>query len=360
MQMQAAVCYEFGKPLTVESLTVAPPAAGEVLVKIAACAICHSDLAYINGDWGGDLPQVFGHEAAGVVAAVGAGVARATVGMPVLVTLLRSCGYCGYCESGRPNICQTKFPLDAEPRLHNAAGAAIKPGLRTGAFAEYAVVEQSQVVEIPADLPMAVASLLSCGVITGFGAVVNTAQMPAGARAGVIGCGGVGLNSVQAAAYCSAYPVVAVDLAESKLAVARQFGATHTLRPSADLRAAVEQIAPGGLDYVFVAAGVSRAIANGLELLAPGGVLTILGMPADGDLVGVDAAELAGLNQRILGSKMGSTRLRSDIPKLIRMYQHGQLKLDELITRRYPLRDINRAIAEVRADEVLRNVVVME
>jgi len=242
--MKAAVCYEFGKPLVVDDLDIEPPRAGEVSVKIAACAVCHSDITYIDGGWGGRLPKVFGHEAAGVVEEVGAGVQSVARGDRVLVTLLRSCGRCGVCQSGRPNICGAKFPLDREARMKNAAGVTVKQGLRTGAFAEYALVDPSQLAPIPDDMPFDSASLLSCGVITGFGAVVNTAALPAGASAAVIGCGGVGLNAVQGAAFAGAHPLVAVDVVARKLQTAQEFGATHTIDAletgAANLRAAID------------------------------------------------------------------------------------------------------------------------
>ena len=360
--MKAAVCYEFGKPLVIDELDLAPPLAGEVRVKIAACAICHSDITYADGGWGGRPPQVFGHEAAGVVEETGPGVHSVVAGERVLVTLLRSCGHCGPCEHGRLNICETRFPLDREARMHNGEGVVIKQGLRTGAFAEYTVVDQSQVAVIPEDLPFDVASLLSCGVITGFGAVVNTAQLPANAATGVVGCGGVGLNAVQGAAFAGAFPLVAVDVVERKLEIAATFGATHRINSATvNARETVDQItAKRGLEYVFTAAGSVKAIEQGLALLAPGGTLTIVGMPPTGDLVSFDATDMANAGQRILGSKMGSTRLRVDIPRLIALYQNGRLKLDELISNRYPLEEINQAIDDVRRDKVLRNVIVFE
>ncbi len=360
--MKAAVCYEFGKPLVIDELDLAPPLAGEVRVKIAACAICHSDITYADGGWGGRPPQVFGHEAAGVVEETGPGVHSVLAGERVLVTLLRSCGHCGPCENGRLNICETRFPLDREARMHNGEGVVIKQGLRTGAFAEYTVVDQSQVAVIPEDLPFDVASLLSCGVITGFGAVVNTAQLPANAATGVVGCGGVGLNAVQGAAFAGAFPLVAVDIVERKLEIAVTFGATHRINSAkVNARESVDQItAKRGLEYVFTAAGSPKAIEQGLALLAPGGTLTIVGMPPTGDLVSFDATDMANAGQRILGSKMGSTRLRVDIPRLIALYQNGRLKLDELISNRYPLEEINQAIDDVRRDRVLRNVIVFE
>ncbi len=360
IKMKAAVCYEFGKPLVLDELELTMPQAGEVAVRIAACAICHSDLTYIDGNWGGSLPQVFGHEASGVVEQVGTGVHSVKVGDHVLVTLLRSCGYCGSCKASHPNTCETKFPLDLEARMHNSDGTKIQQGLRTGAFAEYSVVDQSQVAVIPNDLPFDVASLLSCGVITGFGAVVNTARMPANANAAIIGCGGVGLNAVQGAAYMGAFPLLAVDALDSKLKTAKEFGATHTVNATqADVRQVVDELTnKRGMEYVFTTAGSSQAIEQGMKLLAPNGTLTIVGMPPDGDLVSIDACEVAGTNLRILGSKMGSTKLQTDIPKLIGLYQDGRLNLDELISNRYSIEDINQAIDDVRQNKVLRNVIV--
>lgn len=360
--MKAAVCYEFKKPLVVDDLAIEMPRAGEVTVRIAACAVCHSDITYIDGGWGGKLPKVFGHEAAGVVEEIGRGVQSVKRGDRVLVTLLRACGHCGVCMSGRSNICQTKFSLDREARMKNFAGVTVKQGLRTGAFAEYALVDPSQLAPIPDDMPFDAASLLSCGVITGFGAVVNTARLPAGASAAVIGCGGVGLNAVQGAAFAGAHPLVAVDVVAAKLQTAKEFGATHAIDASEvgdDLRAAIaDTTGQRGMEFVFTAAGNPRVIEQGLSLLAPGGTLVIVGMPPTGDLVSFDATDLADTGQRIISSKMGSTRLRADIPKLLALHRAGRLKLDELISNRYPLADINRAIDEVRRDEVLRNVIV--
>ena len=195
--MKAAVCYEFGQPLVVEEVVIEPPQAGEVLVKLAACAICHSDIHYMEGAWGGTLPAVYGHEAAGVVTAVGAGVTTTQPGDHVVVTLIRSCGRCFFCVQGQPHLCETQFALHKESRLKTRDGRSIQQGVKVGGFAEQVVVHESQVVPITHEVPFASASLLACGVITGLGAVVNTAQIPAGSSVVVIGTGGVGLNSVQ-------------------------------------------------------------------------------------------------------------------------------------------------------------------
>lgn len=358
--MKAAVCREFGQPLQIEDLTLANPKQGEVRVKLAACAICHSDLTFMEGGWGGTLPVVLGHEAAGIVTATGPGVAAISIGDPVLVTLMRSCGHCPSCEKGESYVCGTAFPIDQEGRLTTASGEKVGQGLKTGGFAEEVVVDQSQLVVIPKTLPLDAASLLSCGVITGLGAVVNTAKVEYGASVVVIGCGGVGLNSIQGATLVSANPIIALDLVETKLQAAKEFGATHVINPLAnDANDKVKELTNGrGADYVFVAAGSPKAFEQGLELLAPSGTLVIVGMPPTGQKISVEAGNIAGAGQKILGSKMGSTRLRIDIPKLVALYEAGRLKLDELITGRYALDDINEAIAEVRADRALRNVII--
>ena len=255
--MKAAVCREFGAPLTIEQVRLDPPQAGEVTVRIAACAICHSDITHWQGGWGGALPAVYGHEAAGVVETVGPAVAGLAPGDHVVVTLIRSCGTCHYCLQGQPVLCAGSFRLDAEGPLHALDGAPIRQAMRTGAFAERVTVHASQVVAIPKDVPFASASLLACGVITGLGAVFNTAQVPAGSDVVVVGTGGVGLNSVQGASLCGARSVIAIDLSDGKLAAARRFGATHTLNPASDdLPAAVRQLTHGrGADFVFVTVG---------------------------------------------------------------------------------------------------------
>ncbi|MEX0583024.1 MAG: Zn-dependent alcohol dehydrogenase [Sneathiella sp.] len=358
--MKAAVCRDFNQPLQIEELFLAPPEEGEVRVRLSACAICHSDITYMDGGWGGTLPMVFGHEAAGEVVETGSAVKNTNVGDHVLVTLIRSCGHCADCERGEPYVCGTSFPIDDSSRLTSEKGEKVAQGLRTGAFAEEVVVDQSQLVVIPKNLPMDAASLLSCGVITGFGAVVNTAQVGYGASVVVIGCGGVGLNAVQGAALVNADPVIALDLVEAKLVAARAFGATHAINPLAnDAMEQVRNLTNGrGADYVFVAAGSPKAFEQGLDLLAPSGTLVIVGMPPTGQKIAVEAGNVAGAGQKILGSKMGSTRLRVDIPKLVSLYEKGRLKLDELITGRYPLEEINHAIDEVRADKALRNVII--
>src|SRR5262245_60861658 len=227
--MKAAVCYAFGKPLVVEEVEIAAPQSGEVKVRLAATAICHSDVHLIRGEWGGDLPVVAGHESAGVVEEVGENVTLVRPGDAVVVSLLRACGRCFYCTTGLPHMCGARFALERESRLRNQRGEALHQGIRTAGFAEYAVVDQSQVVKVPSDMPLDRAALLACGVITGLGAVVNTARVGPGESVVVIGTGGVGLNAIQGAVLAGAHPIVAVDRLDVKLAAAREFGATHTI-----------------------------------------------------------------------------------------------------------------------------------
>jgi S-(hydroxymethyl)glutathione dehydrogenase/alcohol dehydrogenase len=357
--MKAAVCREFRKPLTIEEINLAAPRAGEVKVRIAACAICHSDVMAIDGAWGGDLPVVFGHEAAGVVEEVGTGVARLAPGDHVVVTLLRSCGECHFCAQGQPQLCETKLPLDERSPLSAGDGSPIRQGLRTGAFAEQVVVHASQVAVVPRKIPLASASLLACGVITGAGAVLNTAAVRPGSHVATIGTGGVGLNCVQGAAICGATTNIAIDLSDRKLAAARTFGASHTINPGQDdVRAVVRSLTGGrGADYVFVAAGSAAAIEQGVTLLGRGGTLVVVGMTAQGVKVRLEALDIADGALRILGSKMGSARPRVDVPILVDWYLQGRLKLDELISARYPLERINEAIASAAGGDALRNVI---
>ncbi len=360
MKMKAAVCREFGKPLVIEELDLTGPGPGEIRVKMAACAICHSDIIFMEGGWGGALPAVYGHEASGIVDQVGAGVANLKPGDHVVVALIRSCGGCHYCAQGHQVQCETSFPLDKKGPIAASDGSAIWQGLRTGAFAEYVTVHASQAARIPDEIPLDSASLLACGVITGFGAVKNTARMPAGAHAVVIGTGGVGLNSVQGAALGGARTVIAIDLSDEKLAASRKFGATHTVNAAKnDVAETIRSITQGrGADYVFVTVGVKPAFDSALSYLAKTGTMVCVGMPPNGVMSEYEPGNVAFLGQHIIGSKMGSARLAIDVPFLVELYQQKRLKLDELISNRYRLDRINDAVASTKRGEALRNVIV--
>lgn len=359
--MKAAVCYAFGEPLRVEEVQIDPPQRGEVKIRMAATAICHSDIHYIHGERDAVPPLVVGHEGAGTVVEVGPGVTSVRPGDRVVLSLLRSCGHCFFCRRGEPYHCEGEFALNRENRLHNGAGQCLSDGeLGVSAFAEEAIVDQSQVVAVPPDLPLDRACLLACGVITGLGAAVNTARVEPGSTVVVIGTGGVGLNTVQGAILAGARTVVAVDLTLSKLEAAREFGATHVLNGGNDnVQAAVAGLTDGrGADYVFVTVGVPEAVAQGIPLLRCGGTLVLVGLPGPGVTTPLPIREVAWAGQRILGSCMGSTRLSIDVPWLVDLYRAGRLKLDELITARYPLEKINEAIGTVERGEARRNVIV--
>lgn len=358
--MKAAICREFGKPLVIEDVELAAPSAGEVRVKLEACAICHSDIIYADGGWGGSLPMLLGHEASGTVIDVGEGVDDIQPGDFVVVTLIRHCGACRYCERGDDVICDATFPLDERSPLTSSSGEAVVQAMRTGAFAEEVVVGASQVCPVSRQIPAASAALLACGVLTGVGAVTNTAQVPAGADVVVIGIGGVGINVLQGAGLCEAGSIIAVDIADQKLEVARRFGATHAVNSASEDAIAAVKTATGGkgADFVFVAVGAKAPIDEGVQMLASGGTAVVVGIPASGVITEYDPVELASRGQRIVGSKMGSARVREDIPRLAKLYEEGRLKLDELISGRYPLEQINDAIAATKSGQSLRNVVV--
>jgi len=263
--------------------------------------------------------------------------------------------------SGSPHTCEGQFALDTESRLHSKDGQRIHHGIWTAAFAEYAIVHQSQVVRVPESIPFDCAALLGCGVITGFGAVVNTARVAPLCSIVVIGAGGVGLNTIQAASLCGARPVIAVDLLDQKLMIAQAFGATHGVNAAqSDAVESVMALTAGrGADYVFVTVGSSSAISQGLALMRKRqGTLVIVGIPGATGTVSLPVLSHVWGERKVIGSWMGSSRLGVDVPRLVQLYHDGRLKLDELITGRYPLEGINEAIRSTESGEALRNVIV--
>ena len=361
--MRAAVSYGAGEPLVVEEIDVSPPHEGEVLVQVGACAICQSDLHYLSGAWPTEaFPMICGHEVAGTVAARGAGVTALREGDRVIVSLVRDCGRCRYCKAGHPYLCEGRLPIDAETRFRNRAGRRIHQGLRTGGFAEQVLVHHSQTAIIPDDVPLEQAGLLACGVLTGFGAVVNAARMEPGRTAAVIGIGGVGINCVQGAAIAGARTLIAIDTEPSKFALALALGATDVLNPKdGGIVEAVAEITGGvGVDHVFVAAGSAEAVELGGDVLAKLGCMVVASMPPSGVTVSLKPDSLVGKNQTFIGTKMGSGRLSRDVPRLIGLYQEGRLKLAELIADRYPLAEINRALDTAGRGAAARNVIVFD
>jgi S-(hydroxymethyl)glutathione dehydrogenase/alcohol dehydrogenase len=356
--MRAAVCYEFGKPLVVEEINIDSPQKGEVKIRLGATAICRSDISIIEGEMGTDLPLVAGHECAGYVEEVGEGVTSVKPGDTTIVSASKSCGKCLYCVKGLPHLCELNYPSKNESRLSNKRGQ--RPAQMIGGFAEYIIVDQSQVVKIPEEIPIDRAALLACGVIAGFGAVVNRAKVEPLSSVVVIGTGGTGINSVQGAAYTGARPVIAVDVSDTKLAAARDFGATHTINSKREdaVKAIMELTSGRGADYVFVAVGNNAAIAQAVAMTGKRGTTVIIGLPSLKENMSLPAPAFMWGERVLMGSLMGSTRLQLDIPRLVALYQAKSLKLDELISQRYPLEQINDAIDSLLKGEVLRNVIV--
>lgn len=357
-KIRAAVCHEFGQALSVEEVELRAPTAGEVEVTLDACAICFSDISFMDGGWGGGLPAVYGHEAAGRISAVGPGVTDYVVGDTVLVTLIRSCGTCPTCATGHPTLCEAPYDRNKGP-LTTAQGGVLNHGLSCGAFAEKAVVSASQLARIPADMPMDAACLLSCGVITGVGAVVNTGKVRPGDTVVVIGAGGVGLNAIQGARIAGAARIIAVDLSDEKLTAATEFGATNgVLASDPKPWAKVKRITGRGADAVFVTVGAIPAYDSATKYLAPGGRMVMVGMPHSGAEARYEPVMVAATGQAMIGSLMGDTVLSRDIHWMVDLYQQGRLKLDELISGRWSLDQINEAIADTRSGAARRNVIV--
>lgn len=360
-KIKAAVCHEFGAPLVVEDIHIRAPLRGEIEVTLAAVAICHSDISYADGAWGGSLPAVYGHEAAGRVSAVGDGVSGLQVGDSVVVTLIRACGACGQCAGGAPTLCETPYDGDAGP-ITTTEGGKLHQAMATGGFAEKVVVAQAQAVKISPDIAMDAASLVACGVITGVGAVVNAAGLKAGQDVVVIGAGGVGLNAIQGARIAGARRIIAVDMSEEKLEVAKEFGATDGVLAMQDKpwRAAFKAMGGKGADAVIVTVGAIPAYDQAPRYLGAGGKVVMVGMPHSGDMSTYEPVVLASMGQGMVGSKMGDVVIQRDIPWMVDLYTQGRLKLDELISGRWSLEQINEAIADTKSGAARRNVILFD
>ncbi|MFK7762138.1 MAG: Zn-dependent alcohol dehydrogenase [Roseobacter sp.] len=358
-KIKAAVCHAFGEPLVIEDILIRPPELGEVEVTLDAVAICHSDISFAEGAWGGVLPAVYGHEAAGRVTAVGTGVRGLQTGDSVVVTLIRACGSCGNCGAGKPSLCDTSYDGSAGP-IQTVQGAPLFQAMATGGFAEKVVVDQSQVVRIAPDISKEAASLIACGVITGVGAVVNAASLRAGQDVVVIGAGGVGLNAIQGARIAGARRIVAVDMSAEKLDVAKEFGATHGVIATdpKPWKAAFDALGGRGADAVIVTVGAIPAYDQAPRYLGQGGKVIMVGMPHSGAMSSYEPVVLAALGQQMVGSKMGDVVIQRDIPWMVDLYTQGRLKLDELISGRWRLDQINEAIADTKTGSARRNVIV--
>jgi S-(hydroxymethyl)glutathione dehydrogenase/alcohol dehydrogenase len=362
IETRAAVLRSYETPLSVEEITLDEPEPGEVVVKLAACGVCHSDLHMISPVFKNPLPVVLGHEGAGIVERVGSGVTSVAPGDHVVLTWIPSCGRCRYCASGRPALCNNRQGVERRDgatrlRLHDAQGDGLHQLLDAGAFAEHALVRQEGVIPIDADIPLEVASLVGCGVLTGVGAVVRTARVEPGSVVAVFGAGGVGLNVIQGAVLAGAARIIAVDLRPSALEIARQFGATDTVDASDPANnnpaKAVRQMT-GGVDYSFEVVGRPETIAQAWESLAPGGKAVVVGLTPQSSKVELRADFLS--EKALLGCIFGSSIPRVDVPRALSLYRAGRLKLDELVAERYPLEAVNEALDALRAGTTGRGV----
>jgi S-(hydroxymethyl)glutathione dehydrogenase/alcohol dehydrogenase len=365
MRVTAAVLHEVKKPLIIEEVTLLEPRAREVRVRWAANGVCHSDLHVITGDYPHPLPVILGHEAAGVVEAVGDGVSSVAVGDHVCSSYIPSCGHCWYCITGQPTMCA----LRDKPRwlMHDGTarferdGRGIHHFLQVAGYATHSVLPEESVIPIRKDAPLDLACLVSCGVLAGAGPVFNRAKVPPGASVAVFGCGGVGLNTIQAARLVGAGKIVAVDVNPQKLAWAEEFGATHVVDAGReDPVAAVHRISGmGGVDYAFEVVGTQKTIEQALASTHRGGTCVVVGVSPAGTRLSVDPAMF--LQQRILtGSSFGGGHQRTDVPMLLDLFMDGKYRLEELVTRRLPLTELNHAFDLMVRGEVKRSVIVYE
>jgi len=362
--MKASVLFEQGAPLRVEERGLEGPREGEVLVRMAASGVCHSCLHAADGSWKGvPVPIVLGDEGAGTVESVGAGVRELQAGDHVILSWAPTCGRCHYCVIGRPNLCEKRLPgrgLLPDGTTRMALGG--KPVYHYGHVATYAsrtVVHESSAIRIDPAMPLDRAALVGCSVMTGVGAVLNTARVPAGASMAVFGTGGVGLNVVQGGAMVAAHPIIAVDVKPARLEHALALGATHAVDASKeDPAAAIRRITGRGADFTFVAVGNAPAVGQAADALAPGGTCVVIGVPPTGQTFPLDLRPLVTGERAIVGSSYGSARTREDLPRLVTLYQAGKLKIDELITKRYGLEEANEAFRALAAGELGRGLIV--
>ncbi|GAA0439877.1 alcohol dehydrogenase [Acrocarpospora corrugata] len=363
--MRAALLERFGAPLVVRDVDLDAPGPEEVLVKVEAAGVCHSDQHYLAGDLRCPLPVVPGHEGAGVVAAVGPGVTRFAVGDRVCLMWRPRCGQCRNCLVGRPALCEAAGImagsgglLDGTTRLH-ADGARVHHLLGVSCFAEYCVVSERAVVPVPEGVPAEIAAIAGCAVITGVGAVLNAIGRCAGEAIVIYGAGGVGLSAVLGAVLAGANPIVVVDVVAERLAMAERLGATHTIDASrTDVAAAIQDIRPGGVEWAIEAIGRPATLETAIETLRPGGTLVAVGLGKVGQTFNVPLNMLVQREKRVIGSLYGSANPLIDLPKLFELYLAGRLPLDTLIGQRYPLDRVNEAFADLTGGSVGRGVIM--
>jgi S-(hydroxymethyl)glutathione dehydrogenase/alcohol dehydrogenase len=362
---KAVVCRELNKPVVVEEITVDSPKRGEVMVKLGACGVCHSDLSATNGTISMPPPLVLGHEAAGEVVEVGEDVAGFAVGDHVVSSFIYMCGKCRFCSMGRPVLCLeqgkaiTTLP-DGTLRTRDGKGNPLNIFSGCGVMAEYATLHSDNLVKIDPKIPFDRAALVGCAVTTGVGAVFNTAKVPPGSSVAVFGCGGVGLNVIQGARIAGAGKIVAIDSNESKLEMAKKFGATDVLaaKPGDDASKFIKKATAGGADFAFECVGSGELAAAAYRSIRRGGVAVVVGVAKPGDSTSVRTMTLPFEEKTLTGSYFGSCVPRIDFPRMLGLYAGGQLMLDELITRRYKVEEAPQAFADLESGRNARGVIM--
>lgn len=366
MLMKAAVLYSEGKPLELDDVQLEGPRRREVLVKVGAAGICRSDLHLMKGEAHFPfMPGIPGHEGSGTVEAVGEEVTRVAPGDRVILSFVPNCGFCRFCETGRPYLCDTALRvnagvmMDGTPRLLTLKGEPIANMGKVSCFAEYTVVPESGCIPVGEDFPLENAALVGCSVTTGVGAALFNARVTPGSSVAVVGCGGVGLNIIQGARIAGARTIIAVDLVDERLQFASSLGATHMVNPDKEEAVRrVREITDGGVDFAFESYGGGRTTEMTVDMAGRGGTAVIVGLAPIGEKASLEAVALTRLEKTIKGCYYGSARPQQDMPTLVDLYRRGVLEIDRLITRRYPLERINEAFEDLEAGKVGRGVIV--
>jgi len=356
--MKAAVYQQAHAPLTIEDVDIIDPRPGEVLVRTACSGVCHSDLHFVDGAWALPMPCVLGHESSGVVERVGEGVSYVAPGDHVIMSFKPFCGRCYFCLRGEPHLCNDLAIQMASFQRLSWKGQPLMQMASVGSFAELMCTSESGVVKIPKEMPMEEAALIGCGVMTGVGAALYTAKVPGGAVTAVIGCGGIGLNVIQGCRLAGASRIIAIDVVESKLEMARHFGATDTLHsPSIDdAVAAVLELTGGlGVEYAFEAVGVPALATQAFQMVRAGGTAVVVGMMPMGSQVSVPGPDFLS-EKKLVGSMYGSTRFREHMPKLVDLFLQGKLDLSALVSEKLRLDQVNEAFALMKSGKVARSV----
>jgi NDMA-dependent alcohol dehydrogenase len=361
--VKGAVMYNFMEPLKVEELKLRAPREDEIVVKLVASGVCHSDLSVVQMKIPVPPPVVLGHEGAGIVEEVGKGVRDLKPGDHVVLAWVANCGTCHYCSAGRPHLCEVgiQAAIAGQEGVFEKDGIDIARMAGVASFAERTVVRATSAIKVRDDVPLDRACLVGCGVMTGVGAAVNTAKVRPGETVAVFGCGGVGLNVIQGAQLCGASRIIAVDLAPAKLELAKKFGATDAVnaKDTADVPDAIRSLTGGlGVDYAFEVIGVPAIITQAYLSLKRGGSVIVVGVPPMGQDVSVPGVMLALEEKSLRGCLYGSGNLRRDMPLLIDLYMQKKLKIDELVSRRIKLDDVNAAFEAMEKGEVARSVIV--